>query len=191
MILPAPASVLTSSTAATHDVSQMLRHYPKGMLATPLQVRIASFTSTPARAPAWTWRPGTGSVDTGASLGGFTSLIERRHLTPGFVALALSIAMFWGSVHALSPGHGKSLVAAYLVGSRARARHARAPGATVTSRTRPACSRWDWSRCTWPTDRAETLYPWLAVLSGLMVVGVGSTILAAAGCAAATVTARP
>jgi ABC-type nickel/cobalt efflux system permease component RcnA len=171
--------VLTESTAATHDVSQMLRHYPKGMLATPLQVRDASFkfhdgqgTSVDVRAQA------TGTVDTGTSLGGFTSLIERRHLTPGFVALALLIAMFWGAVHALSPGHGKSLVGAYLVGSRGTARHAAFLGATVTiTHTAGVFALGLVALYLSHYIVPETLYPWLAVISGLMVVGVGSGIL--------------
>ena len=37
-----------------------------------------------------------------------------------------------GGLHALTPGHGKTLVAAYLVGSRGTVRHATALGAIVT-----------------------------------------------------------
>ena len=179
VIRPGDGVVVTSSTAATHDTSDMLRHYPKGLLATPLQVREASFdfrygsgTSVDVAAS------GTGSVDTSVSLGGFTSLIQHRDMSLSFVLIALAIAMFWGSVHAVSPGHGKSLVAAYLVGSRGTARHAVLLGATVTI-THTAgvfglglvalyLSHW---------IVPETLYPWLAVASGLTVVSVGATIL--------------
>ncbi len=179
VIRPGQGVVLTSSTAATHDTSDMLRHYPKGLLATPLQVREAGFgfrygsgSSVDVSAA------GTGSVDTSVSLGGFTSLIEHRDMTLGFVLLALGIAMFWGSVHALSPGHGKSLVAAYLVGSRGTARHAVMLGATVTiTHTAGVFGLGLVALYLSHYIVPETLYPWLAVISGLTVVAVGATIL--------------
>ena len=46
--------------------------------------------------------------------------------------VALLVAMGWGALHALTPGHGKTMVAAYLAGTRGTARHAFALGATVT-----------------------------------------------------------
>src|SRR5262249_31645610 len=160
---------LTSSTAATHDTSAMLRHYPKGLLSTPLQVRDASFayrygsgTSVDVAAR------GTGSVDTSVSLGGVTSLIEHRNMTLGFVLLALAIAMFGGSVPALSPGQGKSLVAAYLVGSRGTARHAVLLGATVTlTHTAGVFALGFVALYLSHYIVPETLYPWLAVISGV------------------------
>ena len=48
---------------------------------------------------------------TRARSGGFESLIQRGDLSLGVVLLSLLIAAFWGSVHALTPGHGKALVA--------------------------------------------------------------------------------
>ena len=179
MIRPGPGVVVTASTAATHDVSHMLRSYPKGLLATPLQVRSARFgfhqgTGASVDVAA----KGSGHVDTAVSLGGFTSLIERRQLSAGFVALALLIAMFWGSVHALSPGHGKSLVAAYLVGSRGTARHALFLGATVTvTHTAGVFALGLVALYLSQYIVPETLYPWLSVVSGLMVLSVGAGIL--------------
>ena len=49
-----------------------------------------------------------------------------------FTAIALGLAFALGAAHALSPGHGKALAAAYLVGRRARAWHAVLFGAAVT-----------------------------------------------------------
>jgi len=122
----APGAVLTRSSAATHDVSDMLRHYPSGMLSTPLDVRTATFgyrygtgTSVSVGAPG-----GSGGESVAVSGGAFTNLVTHRDLGIGFILVAIGIAMFWGALHALSPGHGKSIVAAYLVGSRGTARHA-------------------------------------------------------------------
>jgi nickel/cobalt transporter (NicO) family protein len=179
VIRPGQGVVITSSTAATHDTSDMLRHYPTGLLATPLQVRAAGFGFRyGSGASVDVSAAGTGSVDTSVSLGGFTSLIEHRDMTLGFVLLALGIAMFWGAVHALSPGHGKSLVAAYLVGSRGTARHAVLLGATVTvTHTAGVFGLGLVALYLSHYIVPETLYPWLAVISGLTVVAVGATIL--------------
>ena len=101
----APGAVLTQSTASTHDVSDMLRHYPSGMLSTPLDIRSATFgyrygsgSSVSVAAPG-----GSGGESVGVSGGAFTDLVTHRHLGIGFVLLAIAIAMFWGAVHALSP----------------------------------------------------------------------------------------
>ena len=63
-------------------------------------------------------RPGDGGED------GFAGLLERR-ARPACSLLLLAAAFGWGAVHALSPGHGKAMVAAYLVGTRGTPRHAR------------------------------------------------------------------
>ena len=64
--------------------------------------------------------------------GGFEALIEKGDLSLGIVLLSLLIAAFWGAVHALTPGHGKALVAGYLIGTKGRPRDAVLLGATVT-----------------------------------------------------------
>src|SRR5207249_1923211 len=64
--------------------------------------------------------------------GGFASLITRDHLSVGVILISLAVALFWGAAHALSPGHGKSIVAAYLVGQRGTSRHAVVLGLVVT-----------------------------------------------------------
>jgi ABC-type nickel/cobalt efflux system permease component RcnA len=99
-------------------------------------------------------------------------------MTIGFVLLALLIAMFWGAVHALSPGHGKSLVAAYLVGSRGTSRHAVALGIIVTiTHTSGVFALGVVALQLSSVVTPEELYPWLSVTAGVMVVGVGAAIL--------------
>ncbi len=53
--------------------------------------------------------------------------------SPGFVPVALVIAFVAGAAHGLAPGHGKSLAAAYLVGSRGRVRDAAWLGFSVAA----------------------------------------------------------
>jgi nickel/cobalt exporter len=176
----ASGAVLTRSSASTHDVSRMLRRYPSGMLSTPLDVTSASFgyrygsgASVSVGAP-----QGHGGESVAVSGGAFADLVTHRDLGIGFVLAALAIAMFWGAAHALSPGHGKSIVAAYLVGSRGTARHAAFLGLTVT--VTHTASIFALGIATLYLSHyvlPETLYPWLSVISGLVVVGMGGSIL--------------
>jgi nickel/cobalt transporter (NicO) family protein len=110
--------------------------------------------------------------------GGFAALIARDRLSVGFVLLSLLVAMFWGAAHALSPGHGKSIVAAYLVGSRGTARHAVLLGLTVTvTHTIGVFAlgliTLSLSAFVVPDD----LYPWLNLVSALLIVAVGLSVV--------------
>ena len=90
------------------------------------------------------------------------------------IALALLAAMGLGMLHALTPGHGKSIVAAYLVGTRGRARHALYLGATVTvSHTFGVFALGIVTLSLSAFILPEELYPWLTLASGLLVVGIG------------------
>jgi ABC-type nickel/cobalt efflux system permease component RcnA len=179
VIRPGDGVVLTQSSAATRDVSNMLRTYPSALLSAPLDVRRATFDARYGDGASVDVGPsGTGATDTSVSLGGFTSLIEHRQMTVGFVVVALLVAMFWGAVHALSPGHGKSLVAAYLVGSRGSSRHAVALGIIVTiTHTAGVFALGLVALQLSSFVTPEQLYPWLSVSSGVLVLGVGAAIL--------------
>src|ERR1700734_3314889 len=61
-----------------------------------------------------------------------TRLLHQQQLTPWMIAAGLGIAFVLGAAHALTPGHGKTIVAAYLVGSRGTLKHAAFLGAMVT-----------------------------------------------------------
>ena len=53
-------------------------------------------------------------------------------LSPWLLVVGLGLSALLGGLHALTPGHGKTLVAAYLIGSRGTAKHAVALGGIVT-----------------------------------------------------------
>jgi nickel/cobalt transporter (NicO) family protein len=90
----------------------------------------------------------------------------------------LLAAFGWGAVHALSPGHGKAMVAAYLVGTRGTARHAVALGATVTiTHTIGVFTLGIVTLLLSAFILPEQLYPWLNLTSGLMVLGIGGAVL--------------
>jgi nickel/cobalt transporter (NicO) family protein len=110
--------------------------------------------------------------------GGFEALIAERELGTGAIALSLLLAAFWGAAHALTPGHGKAIVAGYLVGSRGRPRHAVALGLIVTvTHTVGVFALGIVTLALSAFVVPEQLYPWLTLLSGLLVVGVGAAVL--------------
>jgi ABC-type nickel/cobalt efflux system permease component RcnA len=95
--------------------------------------------------------------------------------------LLLVLAAFaWGAFHALSPGHGKAMVAAYLVGSRGTSRQALALGATVTvTHTIGVFALGFVTLALSEFVLPEQLYPWLNLASGVLVVMVGVAVLRA------------
>src|SRR5579859_2650390 len=104
----------------------------------------------------------------------FTELITAQRLSAWFLFTAAFIAIGLGGLHALEPGHGKTIVAAYLVGSRGTARHALLLGLIVTvSHTAGVFAL---GAVTLYASRyivPEQLYPWLGVFSGLTIAGLG------------------
>ena len=109
---------------------------------------------------------------------GFAALISRHDLSVGFVLLSLFVAFFWGAAHALSPGHGKSIVAAYLVGSRGTPRHAVLLGLTVT--VTHTIGVFALGLITLSLSQfivPDHLYPWLNLVSALLIVVVGLSVL--------------
>jgi nickel/cobalt transporter (NicO) family protein len=92
--------------------------------------------------------------------------------------VALLLAAFWGAAHALTPGHGKAIVAGYLVGTRGRPRDAVALGLIVTAtHTIGVFALGIVTLSLSAFVVPERLYPWLTLGSGLLVVGVGASVL--------------
>jgi nickel/cobalt transporter (NicO) family protein len=112
---------------------------------------------------------------------------RTRHLVDAFSSplvepraalLTLLGALLLGAVHALSPGHGKSIVGAYLIGSRGTARHAVFLGATVT--ITHTLGVFALGFATLYASRfivPERLFPILSLISALLVLGMGITLL--------------
>jgi nickel/cobalt exporter len=170
---------VVSADVPAASASDELRAYPRDLLRSPLDV-----TSASARF-ALGAGPGTPPSFTGASApersaGSFESLVERENLGVGAILLSLLVAAFWGAAHALSPGHGKAMVAAYLVGSRGTPRHALLLGLTVT--VTHTAGVFALGLVTLGLSEfivPEHLYPWLNLASALLVVGVGVSVLRA------------
>jgi ABC-type nickel/cobalt efflux system permease component RcnA len=179
---------LDAPDIATTDISNELRAYPEDLLQSPLDLTEASFGFTlQSGAPASpeftrfangeasaaptteTSRPGGGA--TGAR---FASLLNGDNLTTTGILVALLLAAVWGAAHALSPGHGKTVVGAYLVGSRGTPKHAVFLGLTVTiTHTAGVLALGLVTLFASQYILPERLFPWMSVLSGLLVVAMG------------------
>jgi len=108
----------------------------------------------------------------------FTELIQAQRLSPWFLFTAAIIAIGLGGLHALEPGHGKTIVAAYLVGSRGTARHAFLLGVIVTASH--TVGVFALGAITLYASRyivPEQLYPWLGALSGITIAALGCYML--------------
>jgi ABC-type nickel/cobalt efflux system permease component RcnA len=167
----------------TPSRSDELRAYPKDMLESPLDVTSASAELS----------PGSGAdvappLSNGASLqapdriadSGFASLVGREDLSLLVILASLAAALFWGAAHALSPGHGKTIITAYLVGQRGTPRHAALLGLIVT--ITHTIGVFSLGLVTLGLSQfivPDRLYPWLNLVSGLLVVGIGASVLRA------------
>ena len=172
------------------DPTRGLTRYPADALSSPPDIRTARFAASPGDgtlfAPggsARRARPANAADD------GFSGLFEDAAAGKGVLLFLLLAAFGWGAVHALSPGHGKTMVAAYLVGTRGTARHAPALGATVTvTHTAGVLLLGVVALTLSAFVLPEQLYPWLNLASGLLVVVVGAACCARGGAQAHSTT---
>jgi nickel/cobalt transporter (NicO) family protein len=168
------------SSAPSGDPTGGLRHYPQDSLSSPLDERTATLSVHPGdgrlTAP---HGPGGRAETTGNRANdGFAGVFADAASGHGVLVFLLLAALAWGAVHALSPGHGKTMVAAYLVGTRGTARHALALGATVTvTHTAGVFALGLVTLALSQYVLPEQLYPWLNLASGLLVVLVGAGVL--------------
>jgi ABC-type nickel/cobalt efflux system permease component RcnA len=108
----------------------------------------------------------------------FTDLVATKQLGLGIILVTLAVAVGLGAFHALEPGHGKTLVAAYLVGSRGTVRHAFLLGLIVTAAH--TVGVYLLGALTLYASQyvvPERLYPWLGVISGVMIASLGAVLL--------------
>jgi nickel/cobalt transporter (NicO) family protein len=177
---------LRDSTAPAIGATNELLDYPEDPLQTPPDVSAGSAavsllgaSSDRARGPSAarsivSWTP----VDrVPAEL---TGLVRDGAGNPLALLGALALAAALGAMHGLGPGHGKTLVAAYLIGSRGTARHAALLGLTVTlTHTLGIYALGVVTLVAAAFIVPETLYPVISLVSGLMVAAVGVSLVRA------------
>ena len=175
--LGADGDAVQNSSVPVSSISDALRAYPANLLQSPLHVTDATFSFAPGESNV----VATGSVDSsggrpGVIGGSFAALVDRSGLSAAVVALSLLLAIGFGALHAILPGHGKTLMAAYLVGAGGRIRHAVSVGVAVSLMHTVSVIALGivvlYAESVFP--RPEDVYPWLGLLSGVVVVALGT-----------------
>jgi ABC-type nickel/cobalt efflux system permease component RcnA len=168
---------LVRSDVPASSETEVLRSYPREDL--PLDVRTASLrvrgggprlvvdgTST------------TSAVPPVADGGILASLVGRADVTPPLVGLMVLVALGVGALHALGPGHGKTLIGAYLVGGGGTIRHAVGVGAAVSvMHTASVLALGGVVLAAERVVAPERVYPWLGVAAGAIAIVLGTFLL--------------
>lgn len=188
----ADGAILGRATPAGTDRSKELTAYPQDPLsappqdlkaeviwhgAAPLVSQTAAAPVTPETPASTTTQPG----QTGAGMvvkGDYLSrLLHEGDIGWGMTFVGIIVAFGLGAIHALSPGHGKTIVAAYLVGTHGTPKHAAFLGAMVTFTH--TISVFFLGLVTLFLSRyvlPEKIYPVLGAISGLSIVWIGGTL---------------
>jgi nickel/cobalt transporter (NicO) family protein len=172
-------TVLTASDVPTVSPTDQLRAYPHDRLAAPLDVRRAALRAH--LDPSW---HGGGVVRDPVSAAGpldrlsaFTDLVEVRDLSAGIAVLAVAVALGLGALHALAPGHGKTVMAAYLLGRDAGLPQVAGLALAVAIAHTAGVLLLGALVGVTEIVAPDRLYAWLGIGSGLLFSIVGVTLL--------------
>jgi ABC-type nickel/cobalt efflux system permease component RcnA len=189
--MPEAGIAFVSSSVPQQDRSLELTDYPTDLLNSPpqeIEARITFGRVASAQGVGGVGSPGLppSTIEAiplqanrqGSPRSSFTELMAVNQLGLGMVLIAVAVAAGLGAFHALEPGHGKTVVAAYLVGSRGTAWHAFLLGCIVTgSHTAGVYLLGGVALYASRYVVPEQLYPWLGIVSGLAVAGLGFSLL--------------
>ncbi|MEU9408967.1 nickel transporter [Streptomyces sp. NPDC048281] len=173
---------LTTSDVPKTSVSHELTSYPKDLLSSPADITTAAVHVRPGGPALGQERqdtPGAEILPRGIDrwTQALTDLVARNHLTFGFAVLALFISIALGAMHALAPGHGKTLMAATAAarGGRARLRDVLPLAASVTvTHTLGVVALG--VLVTAGSAATPSVIAWLGIASGLMVLAAGANL---------------
>ncbi|MGB7447682.1 MAG: hypothetical protein WA892_01000 [Ornithinimicrobium sp.] len=180
--------VALQSSVPSESVSEELRSYPEDLLTSPLDVRSAAISFEPGKEQ--------GNAGSAADLGvpGFTGddplsrlvtagdrqldyFIGDRELTPVLGTVALLLAVLLGAGHAVLPGHGKTVMAAYLAGRRGRPRDALIVGATVTGTHTVGVLLLGLALTITSAFAGEQALRVLGIISGILITAIGISLV--------------
>jgi ABC-type nickel/cobalt efflux system permease component RcnA len=173
---------LLDSPVPVASVSDELRRYPVDLLASPVDVRSFTVATRPGEntGAGASITPGSGDPLSNLIAGldrRLEDVVGGRGLTPVVGALAVLLAVLLGAGHAVLPGHGKTVMAAYLAGRQGRSRDAIAVGATVTATHTLGVLGLGLAISLSSSLAGDQVIRWLGVVSGLLVAGIGVTML--------------
>jgi len=168
------------SSVYGNGITAELKNYPNDKLTAPLDERTAdlSFINGPVPVGSRALTTRDGRAPESSSRDRLAELIAVPQLTIRTVFLGLLVAILLGATHALSPGHGKTVVGAYLVGTRGTARHAAFLGLTVTvTHTAGVFALGIVTLLASEYVLPERLFPVLSFVSGAIVVAIGLSLM--------------
>ncbi len=177
---------LRSSDVPATSASAQLTAYPQDLLQSPPEVRDATIEVGPvggaaAGSPGPRDNAAEASTDAlrgaGRITGAYTDLVSTLDLSWGVAVLAVLASVVLGGLHAFAPGHGKTLMAAYLVGKNGSLRQAGLIGLSVTATHTLGVLVLGVVLSTAVVAAPEHIYPWLSLTSGLLLVGIGAVLL--------------
>ncbi|MDQ3988731.1 MAG: High-affinity nickel-transporter [Actinomycetota bacterium] len=177
---------LPDAPVPARSVSDVLRNYPVDLLDNPLDIRRVTLETVPGEATAA--GPNVPAVETGiAPLDRLASWVDRQftrlvgpELTPLVGGLAVLLSLVLGAAHAVLPGHGKTLIAAYLAGRRGTTRDALIVGGSVTVTHTATVLVVGLLLYAVTSLLGEDVIGWLATVSGLLVTAIGAALLRSA-----------
>ncbi len=179
-------TTLVSSDVPAASISERLREYPEDRLQSPVDRRQAEVVITEGgevlpRAGTITDRPRSGVTERLDEVTtAFTGLVAEQDLTVSFGLAAFGLALLLGALHALAPGHGKTVMAAYLVGQRGSGRQAVQLGLTVAVTHTAGVLALGVLVSTTQAVAPERVYPYLGLVSGLLFAIIGGVLLVGA-----------
>lgn len=170
-----------STTLPSVSPSSFLTVYPSDLLSSPVDVRTGTvrITSSPSSVSS------PSSSASSSSPGGWTAafedrldtLVGTRNLTPIAGLLAVLLSLILGAAHAALPGHGKTVMAAYMAGRDGRPRDALAVGATVTLTHTGGVLLLGLALTGFASLAGDRVLGGLGVASGVLVAAVGVALL--------------
>lgn len=169
---------LLDSTAPENDLSDELRSYPGDLLQAPLDLRSVTLTFTPGSERVGALRVPRSAPPPERAGGALAELVTRENLNPGVLVGMLGAAFAVGAGHALLPGHGKTVMGAYLVGTKGRPVDAVLLGVIVS--LMHTASVLVLGLVLFRVNRTVALdrvYPALTLVSGILTIALGAWLL--------------
>jgi ABC-type nickel/cobalt efflux system permease component RcnA len=171
----ASGEAVRGASVPARSVSDTLLRYPTALLSSPLRVTDARLRFAPGVTGAAPGFPRAGAEGARPLVtgGAFAKLATWSGVTVWVFLLAILLAMGFGAIHALLPGHGKTIMAAYLVGAGGRIRQAAQVGVAVALMHTASVLALGIAVFLLAGFAPERAYPWITLASGVVVIGLG------------------
>jgi ABC-type nickel/cobalt efflux system permease component RcnA len=181
--------MLLNSPVPTESISGRLENYPSDLLSSPMAVKKAVLDVRPGVSASPNMNEPKPKNDVSIKAigpfnrvverinGSFNDLVGRKHLTVGVGLLAIGMALVVGASHAMLPGHGKTVMAAYIAGTQGSVRDAVLVGTTVTATHTGGVLALGLALTLSSSLAGEVVLGWLGLVSGLLIAALGINLV--------------